>query len=261
MGATGQPPIAKEITVQRVIVAPDQITADRVLLTPEQSHYLYRVLRLGAGDRFLLGDGQGGQWSAILGPEAGTATLTPLPHQAPAVPTQALTLAAALPKQGFDEVVRQATELGVREIVPILSDRTLLRPSPNKLQRWQRIATEAAEQSEHTTVPLVHAPVVWGTWLAQSTRDRRWICVARQDCPHVLHQGQQDWPWQTLTLAIGPEGGWTPAEVTAAIAAGYQPVSLGPHILRAVTASIAAIALIQGIPNSLKSVHPCSFNL
>jgi 16S rRNA (uracil1498-N3)-methyltransferase len=67
-------------------------------------------------------------------------------------------------------------------------------------------------------------------------------------------QGHQDWPITALTVAIGPEGGWAEPEVASAIAAGYQPVSLGPGILRAVTAPIAAIALIQGIPQFAKII-------
>lgn len=235
--------------MQRVIVHPQQIEANCLTLTPKQSHYLHRVLRLGVGDQCLVGDGQGSQWTATLGPTLGLATLSAMPLSAPtALSPITITLAVALPKQGFDEVVRQVTELGVSRIVPILSDRTLLQPSGNKLNRWRRIATEAAEQSERPYVPTVDAPVSWLNWVKQPPLDEhRWLCVARQNCPHVLAQGRQDWPFSTLTLAIGPEGGWTEPEVAAASSAGYQPVSLGPGILRAVTAPIAAIALIQGI--------------
>lgn len=236
--------------MQRVIINPEQIEANCLTLTPEQSHYLHRVLRLGVGDQCWVGDGQGTQWTATLGPTLGLATLRAMPPSALAAsPPIAITLAAALPKQGFDEVVRQVTELGVSRIVPILSDRTLLRPSGNKLDRWRRIAVEAAEQSEHPYVPTVDAPVPWLNWVQQQPSDAlRWLCVTRQQCPHILAQGQQDWPFQTLTLAIGPEGGWADSEVAAASSAGYHPVSLGPAILRAVTAPIAAIALVQGIP-------------
>jgi 16S rRNA (uracil1498-N3)-methyltransferase len=235
--------------VQRVIVNSEQIEANCLTLTPEQSHYLHRVLRLGVGDQCLVGDGQGTQWTATLGPTLGLATLSAMPPPAPEpVPPIAITLAAALPKQGFDEVVRQVTELGVSRIVPILSDRTLLKPSGHKLDRWRRIATEAAEQSERPYVPTVDAPVPWLSWVRQPpSSDLRWLCVARQNCPHLLAQGQQDWPFQTVTLAIGPEGGWADSEVAAASTAGYQSVSLGPGILRAVTAPIVAIALIHGI--------------
>ncbi|MEM6436606.1 MAG: RsmE family RNA methyltransferase, partial [Cyanobacteria bacterium P01_D01_bin.115] len=116
--------------MQRVIVSPSQIIDTTLTLTADQQHYLKRVLRLQAGDRFLALDGQGHLWLAALATETTQATLTPVsePTTAAAVAAKPhITLAACLPKQGFDDVVRQVTELGVDQIVPLLSDRTLPR--------------------------------------------------------------------------------------------------------------------------------------
>ncbi len=236
--------------VQRLVVAAHQVQGKTLTLTAEQQHYLLRVLRLVVGDRFLALDGEGGLWLATIVDSANghtTATLTSPPGDVAAVrslhrPT--ITLAAGLPKQGFDEVVRQVTELGVDRIVPILSDRTLLKPSSNKLQRWQRIASEAAEQSERLTVPTVSDPLSWHTWLQQAGAQYRCICVARREAMSLLTacltQPEADW-----VIAIGPEGGWTDQEVTAAIAAGYTPVSLGNGILRSVTACVTALSILH----------------
>ncbi|WP_008308289.1 16S rRNA (uracil(1498)-N(3))-methyltransferase [Leptolyngbya sp. PCC 6406] len=240
--------LSETVIVQRVIVQPSQIQGSILTLTPDQLHYLQRVLRLRSGDYFMVLDGQGQSWVAVLQAGTGQADLREARSDPLALPT--LTLAAALPKQGFDDVVRQVTELGVSRIVPILSDRTLLQPSPQKLQRWQRIATEAAEQSERPLVPQIESPQSWPDWLAQSpTSDHRWLCVARRNSPPLLSRllatGLPITPESTLTLATGPEGGWTETEVESAIAQGYLPISLGPTILRAVTAPITAIAVIQ----------------
>ncbi|MEM9816032.1 MAG: 16S rRNA (uracil(1498)-N(3))-methyltransferase [Cyanobacteria bacterium P01_D01_bin.6] len=230
----------------RVIVEPAQITADQLTLTAEQQHYLRRVLRLKSGDRFWALDGQGHLWEAVLPADGAQATLKNLAqNELIATPSQPkITLAACIPKQGFDEVVRQVTELGVDVIVPILSDRTLPRPSVNKLKRWRRIATEAGEQCERLTVPCIQEPLAWSSWLGRESQDFRLICVARQSIPSLLSIGLS-YPFTAVEVAIGPEGGWTEAEVTQALNYGYQPVSLGRSILRAVTASVTAIGILQ----------------
>ena len=233
--------------MQRVIVSPNQIIDTTLTLTAEQQHYLKRVLRLQAGDRFLALDGQGHLWLAVLAVVGTQATLTPIP-ESPTTDTVAsrphITLAACLPKQGFDDVVRQVTELGVDQIVPLLSERTLPRPSAHKLQRWRRIATEAGEQSERLTVPTIVEPTAWSTWLTQPSQAHRYLCVARPPCQSLLSVCLSSRP-SAVVIAIGPEGGWTEAEVTVAIANGYQLVTLGQQILRSVTAPIAALAILQ----------------
>lgn len=234
--------------LQRLVVAPSQIEADVLHLTNEQHHYLRRVLRLRAGDRFLALDGQGAVWLGVLQPEAARAKLTPSSEwerSRAAVPKPSIILAACLPKQGFDEVVRQATELGVDQIVPLVSDRTLLNPSSNKLERWRRIAAEAGEQSERLTVPVIQDPVSWAVWLGRDHQDcDRYVCVARRKAPSLLSVGLAV-TQTSFEIAVGPEGGWTDAEVESAISTGYRPVTLGNHILRAVTASVAAISILQ----------------
>lgn len=225
------------------MVDPSQVVADQLCLSSSQQHYLYRVLRLGPGQQFVALDGQGQQWMATLTPESDRAAIAPLPTTAP--PQAPITLAIALPKgNGFDDVVRQTTELGVTALQPVISDRTLPQPNPKKLDRWQRIALEATEQSERLLRPQIFSPLTWRHYLEQATEGQRWICVARGDAPHLLTAAQASDPLVPAAIAIGPEGGWTTAEIEGAIAAGFQPVSLGPYILRAVTAPLAALTLV-----------------
>lgn len=230
--------------MQRLMVDPGQVVAEQLHLNSSQQHYLYRVLRLGSGQQFLALDGQGQQWIATLTAESAVATIAPLAASSP--PPQApIILAIALPKgNGFDDVVRQATELGVSTLQPVISDRTLHQPNPKKLERWQRIAAEATEQSERLLLPEILPPIPWRDYLSQGIGGHRWICVARGDAPHLLAAAMAIDPAIPVAIAIGPEGGWTEAEIEAAIAAGFQPVSLGPRILRAVTAPLAALTLV-----------------
>ena len=226
--------------LQRITIYPQQLQANQLLLTPQQQHYLLRVLRLRDGDKFIVMDGMGKWWLARLQGEQGE-VLEPLEVKTE-LPV-AITLMMALPKgNGFDEIVRCCTELGVTYIAPILSDRTLLNPSPQKLERWQRIASEAAEQSERAVVPTILQPVAFNTAIKETTATYRYICEARGDYPHlqqVINKTANE-----IIIAIGPEGGWTNQELEIAIASGFQPISLGRRILRAVTAPIVAISLI-----------------
>lgn len=241
--------------MQRLMVEPSQVVADQLRLTSAQQHYLYRVLRLGAGQRFIALDGQGQQWVATLTAESERAALTATPPS-PQVVQASITLAIALPKgSGFDDVVRQTTELGVSTLQPVISDRTLHQPNPKKLERWQRIAAEATEQSERLLLPQILPPLPWREYLKQPTEGYRWICVARGDAPHLLTAAQASDPALPVVVATGPEGGWTEAEVEGAIAAGFQPVSLGPYILRAVTAPLAALTLVAAARSRDNSLH------
>lgn len=235
--------------LQRLVVAPEQIQGQTVYLTVSQQHYLRHVLRLKSGERFLVFDGKGALWMASLGRSGEQAALSPVPEtaegeQISSVRHLSITLAASLPKQGFDDVVRQGTELGVDQIVPILSDRTLLRPSLNKLERWRRIAGEAAEQAERSTVPVLRDPVSWQQWLLEETDSLRCLCIARRPAPSLLAIGLST-KSPRVVVAVGPEGGWTSTEIEQATLAGYHQVTLGKSVLRAVTASVAALSILQ----------------
>ncbi|BAZ70037.1 MAG: 16S rRNA (uracil(1498)-N(3))-methyltransferase [Pelatocladus maniniholoensis HA4357-MV3] len=234
--------------LQRVTIASFQFHDQHITLTTEQQHYLCRVLRLQSGDRFIAMDGMGKWWLAQLADtEAKILQSLTVQTELPV----AVTLIIALPKgNGFDEVVRCCTELGVTCFAPVVSDRTLLNPSPQKLERWRRIAKEAAEQSERTTVPTILEPVSFTSSLS-FVSNQKYICEARGDYPHLLSclQNQKDGTsdlssQKTIVIATGPEGGWTDTEVESAIRAGFQAVCLGRRILRCVTAPIVALSLI-----------------
>ncbi|MER3492904.1 MAG: 16S rRNA (uracil(1498)-N(3))-methyltransferase [Mastigocladus sp. ERB_26_2] len=234
--------------LQRITIASSQFYNQHITLTAEQQHYLCRVLRLQSGDRFIAMDGMGKWWLAQLaGTEAQVLQSLTVETELPI----AVTLIVALPKgSGFDEVVRNCTELGVTCFAPVVSDRTLLNPSPQKLERWRRIAKEAAEQSERTTVPTILEPVPFSSSLSLVAKEK-YICEARGDYPHLLsclekkQDGESNFNNEkTIVIATGPEGGWTETEIEDSIHAGFQPVSLGRRILRAVTAPIVALSLV-----------------
>jgi 16S rRNA (uracil1498-N3)-methyltransferase len=249
--------------LQRLAVNAAQIYDRTIDLTKEQQHYLHRVLRLNQGDKFIAMDGRGHWWLAVLKAQE-TGLFASITEEIAVNRELAVevTLMAALPKgNGFDEVVRQATELGAASIAPVTSDRTLLKPSSQKVDRWKRIAAEAAEQSERQFVPTILEPISFDLAVKDCGQKYRYICVARGDNRHLwdcltgLEPPQPTFVGAvppcppprgelTIVIAIGPEGGWTEGEVKRAIEFGFEPVSLGSRILRAVTAPIVALSLV-----------------
>lgn len=227
----------------RLVIAPYQIQANKITFTPQQQHYLLRVLRLSNGDRFVAMDGKGAAWSAEITGLAGK-IIEPL-FLTTELPV-AITLITALPKgSGYEQIIRCCTELGVNTFLPVVSGRTIITPSINKVQRWRKIAIEAAEQSERQIVPTILDPVKFNQALIDNSDlpQDRYICVARNS-KTTLWSGLRSRQREEMAIATGCEGGWTEAEVEQAISYGYQPVSLGSRILRAVTAPIAALSLV-----------------
>lgn len=184
-------------------------------------------------------DGLGHSWLAEFNAQQPAQLLEFLVFETE-LPTSLILLAAPPKGNGFEQVVRQATELGVSQIIPLLSDRTLLQPSAQKLGRWRRITQEAAEQSQRQLIPELLEPVPFQQ-IQSLQAEQRYFCVTTS-APHLLTLPID--PGAAVVIATGPEGGWTPAEIDQAIAARFQPVSLGQRILRAVTAPIVALSLL-----------------
>jgi 16S rRNA (uracil1498-N3)-methyltransferase len=242
--------------LQRLTIATQQVQGQSITLTAEQQHYLSRVLRLRSGDRFLALLESGIAWLAKL--EEDTAQLLEPQEVKSELPLN-VTLVLSLPKgSGFDDVVRQVTELGVSRIVPVMSNRTVMKPSANRHDRWQRIAGEATEQSERSQSPTVEEPIDFSRYLNEleppKSNDLRYFCWGRGDSIHLLSQLQTDLLAVDqidmnigITIAIGPEGGWTDEEVARSVKAGFVSVSLGKRILRAITAPAAAMAIVGAV--------------
>lgn len=228
--------------LQRITINPQQLQENQLLLTPQQQHYLLRVLRLRDGDQFIAMNGMGKWWlTKLQGTQGEIVEILEVKTELPV----SITLMMALPKgNGFDEVIRCCTELGVTSIAPVLSDRSLLNPSSQKLERWRRIASESAEQSERAVIPTILEPVAFKTSINENTATHSYICEARGDYPHLKQVINNANTAREIIIAIGPEGGWTDQELEIAVKSGFVAISLGCRILRAVTAPIVAISLI-----------------
>ncbi|MCA2640087.1 MULTISPECIES: 16S rRNA (uracil(1498)-N(3))-methyltransferase [unclassified Microcystis] len=217
-----------------------------IALTSEQSHYLKKVVRLKSHDHFIALNGQGQAWLAEI--IDNSAYLLEAINETTELPVQ-VNLMVAIPKNGFDDIVRAATELGVYRIIPLLTERSLVNPSPQKIDRWRKIAREAVEQSERQIIPIIEEPQPFLAILNQGANPGTtcYIGVTRRTVDPLLSQLQTS---TEITIAIGPEGGWTEAEIEQAIAADFLPVSLGKRILRTITAPLVALAIINAYLDS-----------
>ena len=237
------------MTLHRFFIAPDLIEGDQILFPSDLAHQLSRVLRLRVGDRVLVLDGSGDEREVALHTlERRTARGTVVATR-PNVnePRTHLTLYVALLKaRKLDLVLQKGTEIGVSRFVPILTDRAIVGSlnelSDAKMDRWEAIVREAAEQSERARLPEVVEPMLFDVALGQSRSDRSRTLIAWEEGGDSLRSALSGQP-SALSLYIGPEGGFTADEVLAAQAYGAQVVSLGPRILRAETAMIAAATM------------------
>jgi 16S rRNA (uracil1498-N3)-methyltransferase len=148
----------------------------------------------------------------------------------------------------FEWAVEKATELGVAQITPILARRTekhLAQASAKRVERWRRIAHEASQQSRRTSVPVVEDPVALKIAVERESTAMR-ILLSETEQSLTLSAAlarEHEEPEALLALAVGPEGGWAPDEMTLFTQHNWTHVTLGPRILRAETAAIAAIAV------------------
>jgi len=144
--------------------------------------------------------------------------------------------------------IEKATELGVAQITPVIARRTekhLAQAAAKRVDRWRRIVREAAQQSRRSDVPEVSDPVMLKAALDTVSADTK-LLLAETEQENLLHAALTNGA-QTVALAIGPEGGWTPEEMTLFAAAGWKSVTLGPRILRAETAAIAGLAICSAM--------------
>jgi 16S rRNA (uracil1498-N3)-methyltransferase len=240
----------------RFFCQPGDRTGDYFRLPEGEAHHARAVLRLGEGDPVVVLDGTGLEYEAVL-EQGGTdpATLrarvvTSRPR--PTEPNLEVILLQGLPKSDKMElIVQKATELGVRRIVPVLTERCVSRPEASraaaKVDRWRKIAHEAAKQAGRAVTPEI-APVVTlenalkalppgGRLIIPWEEERR---VSLREAAADVKEGEPE----SIAVLIGPEGGLDVAEVEVARAAGGVAVTLGPRILRTETAGLVVLACL-----------------
>lgn len=229
-------------------------SAPRLVLEGEEAHHALRVMRLRVGDVCEVFDGAGRAARARIEAAAGSTLTLGQPELLPPLPAVAgITLALAIPKGGNMElIVQKAVELGVKRIIPLVSERTIVRLNARdaaaKTAKWQRTALEACKQCGVNNLPVVETPQPLSTFLQRGDVPAlRLVCAILPEAEPlrgVLERARADGAEEALVL-IGPEGDFSPGEYSAAQHAGYVPVSLGPIILRVETAVFMAVSAVR----------------
>jgi len=257
--------------MNRFFVSESDFLSDNIVLGKRRAHQIRNVLRMNKGDRIIVLDNTGYEYEVVLTEVKKDRVLGQIEQKRPAAgePQVRLTLyQSLLSRDKFELVLQKCTEVGVSRFVPVITQRSLVRDAdtvtPNKLARWRRIITEAAEQSHRGRIPeldhparledavselrnfdlcLIASPNAGWQPQASPEQSRRTELGDGRTEQVTLRSALRKAP-KSVTLLIGPEGGFTDQEFKLVCDAGATPVSLGPRILRTETASIVAAALI-----------------
>lgn len=223
-----------------------------IVLSGEEAHHLARVLRVRAGDPVTLFDGRGREADAKVSKVGGGEVLLEVgPSREIPLPERPVVLGISLPGNvKIEEIINQATQMGASRIIPLVTERTVVKLSPErwkaKQERLNRVALEAAKQCEVSRVPVIEPLTSWKELLSSFPRFPL-VLIAAVEGPHEPLEAllaPTNGKGEVLVL-IGPEGDFTPGELQAARGAGARPFSLGPTVLRCETAVVSALSLIS----------------
>ena len=231
---------------------PQPIASDALLALPENvAHHAAHVLRLRVGDAITLFNGDGGEYRATISAigkrevTVAVAAHDPVERESPLDVTLVQAVSSG---DRMDLTLQKAVELGVRRLVPVESERCVVRlkgeRADKRMSHWQQVVISACEQCGRNRVPELHALVSLEAWLAAGPgAAQRWVLLPGAETP--LRELPR--PAGPVEILVGPEGGFTDAEAAAAQRAGYRPLRLGPRVLRTETAAPALLAAMQAL--------------
>ncbi len=223
---------------------------DEVTISGSDANHLARSLRAKRGDKITAVDGTGNcAILELINFDKETIKAKRISELQKIVVEKKIILADCLPKQNrFDNIIEKATELGVEKIQPLISERTIARPRDNKLERWQRIAKEAAEQCARDTIPEIENVRELDDWLKEITpldEDTLFLFCWELEQETTVREVLSLNVDKNIIVLIGPEGGFSEREVSKIKSAGGVSVTLGKRILKTDTAAVSVLAMIN----------------
>lgn len=235
------------------------ISSDKIILTDkEQAHHINDVLRLKVKDEVIIFDDNNNEYRAIIEKLSSQSVMCAIKEKHRIIPTQKpkITLACAIPKKSkFDDIVDKLTQLGVERIIPLLTQRVVVKLNKSKellrQKRWEKIALCASQQSQRSSIPIVVSVKSIKEILSDcADYDFKIIptLVGKQKPLKVVFANSHH---RNILILIGPEGDFSPEEIDLAKKAGCIPVSLGDLVLRVETAAVAVASFIK-----LTGTHP-----
>ena len=235
----------------RFFVQPEEMKCDEIVLSGENAQHA-KVLRLKAGEEVLVCDGQGGECRCVVETmTGGEVVLSVLERRVSATEAAVkVSVYMAFPKADkLEHVIQKATELGAYEIVAFPSARCISKPDDKslkkKLERWQKIAASAAEQSGRGAIPEVVVLPSYAAALKRAAEADKALMFYENEHATTLRMALEAGDFKTVSLLTGPEGGLEEKEVEQARAAGLQVCTLGSRILRCETAPLCALSAVM----------------
>jgi 16S rRNA (uracil1498-N3)-methyltransferase len=234
----------------RFFISPDQVSGAEAVVTGEDVRHIATVLRMKTGDELLLCDGEGTEYAVKIKHVERSGITTEITGRTKREPhSPRIILGQGLPKSDkMDFIVQKATELGVADIVPLITERTVVkvRDEEKRITRWQKIAREAAMQSSRPDIPRVGPIQVFKEFLRTLNSEPRALLLLpwEEGTVPIKNVLRQNPSVKNVIVLIGPEGGFSKAEADSAGTRGFHPVSLGPNILRTETAAVAVLSII-----------------
>lgn len=253
---------AERSSVRRFYVEPGEAGKVHPQIKGQDFRHMQKVLRHEPGDRVILIDGSGFEYLSVIEKmDSGTAYLSVLEKRwsDTASPLELVVAQGFLKDKKMDTIIRHLTELGLTRWIPVISQRSVARPDHRRMhermRRWKTIAVESMKQCGLSRIPLISDAMTFEALLDSGEEyDGKIIFWEEEKVP--LKDLFPNKPRKLLVL-VGPEGGFSPEEVDHAKAFGFSSASLGPRILRAETASIAACTLLQYLYGDMKKeIHP-----
>lgn len=243
--------------MHRFFLPPDRAHGELLTLDGPEAHHALRVLRLREGDKVTVLNGTGGEFQCIVG-EAGKKhlTLRKLGVRQHARAGHEITLIQSVSKtKSMDVVIQKATELGVARIVPLLTEHTEIKLTPDdaqhKVEHWRADVIEAVKQSGQPWMPLVETPQTLASFLSRREVFGLSLVASLQPGARIPREvlreffARQPAPPVSLAVWVGPEGDFSPAEIQAIISDGATPITLGSLILRVETAAIYCLSMLR----------------
>ena len=241
--------------MHRFIVDPKSIHNGHLRIYGDDLKHLRKVLRLGPGDSINVFDGTGKEFEAKLLSVDKTCALAEITasFQTEAEPEINLTLFQGLLKgEKMDLIIQKGVELGVRSIIPVITDRTVVQVDNNKSEkkalRWSKIAREASKQCRRAMVPHILEPISFDEAISESKRYEAALLLYENESKKCLKETLKCYTInkiKEIALFVGPEGGFTPHEIEKYTNSGFYVAGLGRRILRAETAAISVISIIM----------------
>jgi 16S rRNA (uracil1498-N3)-methyltransferase len=238
----------------RFFSPPENFTSSNAIIFGDEAHHLRKVLRLNIGDKVSIFNGLGDEWLAVIDEFSGQNVKLSLEEKFIdniESPLEITLIQGLIKGDKFDWVIQKAVELGVSKIQPLITEHTDIQATKGekRLERWQRIALEAIKQSKRRKLTEILSPIRWSELIKTPSTITPTIVFAETNATSfnqiINNLKLENNSIKSINLIVGSEGGWTTKELKEATLANFYLASLGKRILRAETAAVTSVVLLQ----------------